>query len=149
MKYTKDYLEKIVKESTCYWDVIEKCGISKQEGNFQYISRLISRLNIDKSHFVDQRGGNKKHKPLEDILLKGPFLTISGNKLKEKLYKAGLKQPVCEICGQNDIWRGVKISLILDHKDGDRTNNELENLRIVCPNCNSTLDTHCGKNRKK
>lgn len=41
---------------------------------------------------------------------------------------------------------GKRMSLILDHIDGDRENNELINLRIVCPNCNATLDTHCGKN---
>jgi hypothetical protein len=40
------------------------------------------------------------------------------------------------------------MSLILDHIDGDRQNNELSNLRIVCPNCNATLDTHCAKNKR-
>jgi hypothetical protein len=40
------------------------------------------------------------------------------------------------------------MSMILDHVDGDRENNLIENLRIVCPNCNATLDTHCGKNKK-
>jgi hypothetical protein len=36
----------------------------------------------------------------------------------------------------------------LDHIDGDRGNNLLNNLRIICPNCNATLPTHCGKNKK-
>jgi hypothetical protein len=40
------------------------------------------------------------------------------------------------------------MSLILDHKNGIRNDNRLINLRIVCPNCNSTLETHCGKQRK-
>ena len=38
------------------------------------------------------------------------------------------------------------MSLILDHVNGVRNDNRLENLRIVCPNCNATLDTHCGRN---
>lgn len=149
MKYTKEFIENIVKNSICVWDVVEQCGMSKQEGNYRYISRIINRYNIDKSHFQNQRRGNRKRKSLDNILIKGEFLTLSGNNLKNKLYEAGLKKPLCEICGQNDFWRGIKISLILDHIDGDRKNNELDNLRILCPNCNATLDTHCGKNRKK
>jgi len=41
------------------------------------------------------------------------------------------------------------MSLILDHANGDALDNRLENLRIVCPNCNATLETHCGKNKPR
>ena len=41
-----------------------------------------------------------------------------------------------------------KISLILDHINGVHNDNRITNLRFVCPNCNATLDTHCGKNKK-
>ena len=149
MKYNKEYLTKLVDESTSMWEVVEKAGMSKQEGNYSYISRLIKRFDINKIHFKDQRTGNRSTNPLSSYLVKGKYLTLSGNKLKGKLYKAGLKLPICEECGQDEIWRGKKISLILDHIDGDRENNELTNFRILCPNCNATLDTHCGKNRNK
>ena len=43
-------------------------------------------------------------------------------------------------------WRGRRMALILDHINGVATDNRLENLRIVCPNCAATLDTHCGRN---
>ena len=68
--------------------------------------------------------------------------------MKEKLYEEGLKERVCEICSQNEFWHGKKISLILDHINGNHLDNSLENLRIVCPNCNASLETHCGKNKK-
>ncbi len=71
--------------------------------------------------------------------------SITSNNLKARLYAEGLKQPTCEICSQGEQWRGRWMSLILDHINGVRSDNRLENLRIACPNCNATLDTHCGR----
>ena len=148
-KYSKEFLEEAVLKSSCMWDVVVFSGVKKQEGNYTYISKLVKRYKIDTSHFVDQRGGSKKGKELTEYLVKDKFLTLNGNRLKEKLYNSGLKKRECEFCGQGEIWGGKKISLILDHIDGDRKNNLIENLQILCPNCNATLDTHCGRNIKR
>ena len=52
------------------------------------------------------------------------------------------------MCDQDENWKGKIMSLILDHKNGVNNDNRLENLQIVCPNCNATLPTHCrGKNK--
>lgn len=74
--------------------------------------------------------------------------TIRSSKLKPRLYAAGLKARKCELCGQGELWNGTQISLILDHANGDHADNRLENLRIVCPNCNAGLGTHCGRNAR-
>ncbi len=74
--------------------------------------------------------------------------TFSRGHLKERLYKAGLKEPVCEFCGQGDHWRDTKMAMILDHANGISTDNRLENLRILCPNCAATLNTHCARARR-
>ncbi len=74
--------------------------------------------------------------------------TYSRGALKRQLYAAGLKQRQCELCGQDESWRGRKMALILDHINGVATDNRIENLRIVCPNCAATLDTHCGRKNR-
>ncbi len=50
------------------------------------------------------------------------------------------------MCGQGEEWNGNHMSLIIDHINGINNDNRIENLRIVCPNCNATLDTHCRGN---
>lgn len=47
---------------------------------------------------------------------------------------AKVKSYVCEECGITDSWNGKPLALEMDHKDGDVTNNKLENLRFLCPN---------------
>ena len=45
------------------------------------------------------------------------------------------------------MWLGLPLALVLDHVDGDPTNNRRENLRLVCPNCDSQLPTYKSRNR--
>lgn len=47
-----------------------------------------------------------------------------------------MKEYKCEECGLTE-WNNKKISLELHHIDGDRTNNIIENLQLLCPNCHS------------
>jgi hypothetical protein len=72
--------------------------------------------------------------------------TYSRGKLKRRLLAAGLMDPICEMCGQDETWRGRRLSMILDHVNGASDDHRLENLRMLCPNCNATLETHCGRN---
>ena len=72
--------------------------------------------------------------------------TYDRGKLKKRLFAQGLKQRVCELCGQGEIWNGRRMALVLDHINGVSNDHRLENLQIVCANCAATLETHCGRN---
>ena len=148
--WTKDNLNEIVKTSTCKSDVLKKLNLRPFTGNYDTLKRYIKIYNIDISHFKRAIfvGHNFTNKiPLVDILIKDSKYT-NRVALKERLYKEGVKKRECELCGQGEEWQGKHMSLILDHINGVNDDNRPENLRIVCPNCNGTLDTHCGKNTK-
>ncbi|MBA3462410.1 MAG: HNH endonuclease [Deltaproteobacteria bacterium] len=72
----------------------------------------------------------------------------STHQLKLRLFREGLKQPCCELCGWCERAPDGRIPVELDHKNGDRNDNRLENLRVLCPNCHALQPTHRGLNRK-
>jgi len=87
-----------------------------------------------------------RQKPISEVLVVGS--TYPRKNVKRRLLAEGLKEPRCELCSQGEIWRGRPISMILDHINGVRDDHRLENLRMVCPNCAATLDTHCGRRNR-
>ncbi|MGB8509713.1 MAG: hypothetical protein WCD76_15110 [Pyrinomonadaceae bacterium] len=97
--------------------------------------------------------GAKGYKPCpsrknaREYLHQGSF--ISSHKLKLKLLEDGLKQRCCERCGLKE-WLGEPIPIELHHQNGDRFDNRLPNLLLLCPNCHALTDNHAGKgaNRK-
>lgn len=149
--YEKDNLEKTIISSKSYTDCLKKIGLSNRPGNYDTLKKYIKIHKIDTSHFYsDYLGGLKQYnflskKSLDEILVENS--TFSRKSLKKRIIEEGLKENFCEDCGQNEIWRGKKISLILDHINGINDDNRIENLRILCPNCNATLETHCGRNK--
>jgi hypothetical protein len=151
--YEKEYLEKIIKESSTYKDVLDKMNLRSAGGNYKVLKKYINIYNISTEHFLTAKELSKKNfkkekKPLSDVLIEKSTYN-NRSLLKKRLYANNLKKPICELCGQDENWKGVRISLILDHINGIYDDNRLINLRIVCPNCNAGLNTHAGKNKNK
>lgn len=88
--------------------------------------------------------------PIEELLVSERPQTSRGN-LKQRLLKEGLLQNRCygENCHLTDVWLGKPITLQLEHKNGNNTDNRLENLCLLCPNCHSQTPTFAGRNCKK
>lgn len=120
-------------------------------GNHAVLRKYVDRVwAIPTDHFdpaaASIRHLHKAAKPLKEILVAGS--SYSRGNLKYRLFDAGLKERVCELCGQDEEWRGRQMALILDHINGVPDDNRIENLRVVCPNCAATLDTHCGRKNR-
>jgi hypothetical protein len=151
-KWIKENIEEIIKSSNSVREALEKMGLRNAGGNFKTMNKYLELYNIDISHFSKNwecMVNRMKENKIDLSLVLVENSSYSRTHLKTRLYEEGFKDKICEICGQDENWNGMKISLILDHINGVYNDNRLENLRIVCPNCNAGLETHCGKNKIK
>lgn len=150
VRYSDDELRSAVAASLSWAETLRRLGYCPTGGNAKTLKRKVARLEIPVDHFdpyAATRGRRtNRRRPLDEVLVKDS--TYSRSALKQRLYEAGLKQRICELCGQGETWNGRQISLIIDHINGVRDDNRLENLRIICPNCAAGLDTHCGRKNR-
>ena len=148
--YSESDLREAVKTSTSIRQVLQKLNVVPAGGNYETTKRRISNFGIDTSHFTGQghykgKTHNNHLRPLTELLVSDKL--YSSHKLKKRLIKEGIKEHKCEMCGITE-WNGKPTPIELDHIDGNRYNNTLENLRILCPNCHAQTDTYRGKNKK-
>jgi hypothetical protein len=149
--YDEDAARKAIATSRCYSEALGKLGLRPAGGNHSIFRKYVDEVwRIPTGHFdpaaVRKLALRQDAVPLSSVLVEGS--TYSRATLKRRLYDEGLKDRRCEHCGQDELWCGKRISLILDHVNGVPDDNRLENLRILCPNCNATLDTHCGRKNR-
>jgi hypothetical protein len=152
-EFTKEEFEQIIKNNRCMADVCKSLGFRKEGGNYKTIKRRITLENIDTSHFLSKKelfsSKNTNFVTKEQLLSRlNKNDDINGVWLKSKLIKFDLLKNECSICKIKNTWNGMPLNLQLDHIDGNHTNNNFENLRVLCPNCHSQTDTFCGKSKK-
>jgi predicted nucleic acid-binding Zn ribbon protein len=147
VKYTEDEARDAIAKSKSWTEALRQLGYCPTGGNPRTLKKYAALWGISTEHFDPYAGLMDRIRPakipLEKVLVVDS--TYSRSNLKRRLYEEGLKKPRCEMCGQGELWQGRHMSMILDHKNGVRNDNRLENLRMVCPNCAATLDTHCGR----
>jgi hypothetical protein len=147
VRYTEEQARTAIAMSLTFTEALRRLGMCWSGGNYRTLRKWAETWNISTAHFdpdaARRRSLGRPAAPLSEVLVKNS--TYSRGRLKQRLYDSGLKQRACEECGQGEIWRGRRMALILDHINGDAADNRLENLRIVCPNCAATLETHCGR----
>ena len=79
------------------------------------------------------------------LVLNGQY--IGSSDLKKKLLRENIFVYECFICHIKE-WQNKTLVLELDHINGNKHDNCLENLRLLCPNCHSQTPTYRSKNRK-
>lgn len=152
-KYSYEEIKSAVEKSITIANVCRELNIGVKGGNYKTMKKYIEYYNIDTSHFQTKNAhlkgkfNFKKRIPLDDILIENSKY-LNNTNLKNRLFDENLKLNICEVCGI-DKWNNKRLVLQLDHINGINTDNRLENLRIICPNCHSQTDTFCGKQNSK
>lgn len=140
--YTNEEFAKIVAESFSYADCLRRLGYGSNSGNStNALKEKIAQLNLSTEHFNKNTGGIKRTE--ENVFCEN---STADQKTLRKFYKIKFPQKYCSICNQGLTWNNRPLTLILDHINGNNKDNRIENLRWVCPNCNSQLLTTNARN---
>ena len=140
-----NYLQVLVNESSSLFEILSKQGKKGTNENIEQLKEELEAQNIDYSTLPIKTIFEKI--PIEEILVENS--TYQSAKLKKRLIEEGLKEERCELCGIGNEWNGRMLTLQLHHINGNHTDNRIENLQILCPNCHSQTENYGTKNIKK
>lgn len=140
--------------STSFSDVLRKAGVYPNGNNVNRLKKIIENNNLDTTLLeYNRKELCKKYTQINRKLMQIPidklFIvdSISATSVvKKRIIRENLIPYICYKCGNVGNWEGEKLVLILDHENGIPNDNRLENLRFVCPNCDSQSSTYKGRN---
>jgi hypothetical protein len=135
-KYSLEAVTKAVQESKSVAQVLRSLGLVPVGGNYATIKKLISRLDLDTSHFTGQGWNKENYKPTGTLT----------NKRRVKAALIRERGHQCQSC-KGTTWLGKLMPLEVEHVDGNSENNDPSNLLLLCPNCHSFTPTY--RRRKK
>lgn len=139
---SKEEFAQLVKESRSIRELADKLGYARDGGGTaKSLKKAIKLYGLDCSHFLGQ-GWNKNNFDYESFCEHSN--KKNGKSSREPLIQ--LRGRKCECCGTTE-WLGQPINLEIHHLNGNRSDNRLENLQLLCPNCHSYTNTFCYKSK--
>lgn len=142
-----DALREAVLGARSLAEVLRRLHLPVTASAYRALRRSLTHAQIDAADLPGQawsRGRRDlKRVPLEELLVVGRARTVGH--IKRRLLQEGVLDACCSSCGIRE-WLGLAAPLELDHINGDRRDNRLENLRLLCPNCHAQTPTYRGRN---
>lgn len=116
-------------------DMCRTLGILPRGANMDTMKHKIALHSIDVSHFTVPVRIQENHGK--------PYRRNSASK-QILIEKFGYK---CSSCGMSE-YNGKELTLQVDHIDGNNTNDDMSNIRLLCPNCHYETETYTGRKRE-
>ena len=152
-KLSKEEFIDIIDSSDTMAEVLRKIGLKSIGGNHKTVKKRAQEDNVElaplmsrSKKFIAENNKDlwsRKKKQLVEIMVENS--SYSYGHLKERVIREGVLEEICAKCGIGPEWNGESLTLVLDHINGVSNDHRLENLRLLCPNCNSQADTFCGR----
>jgi hypothetical protein len=145
----------LCRTSTSIGQILKKFGLVNKGGNKTTVERRAKEDGVSLSHIARGLASNFGRKfgpaynrlPLSEVFCVGS--RASRKAVKSRVLGLGLIPNRCVLCGCPPLWHDKLLILVLDHINGIPNDNRIENLRLVCPNCNSQTSTFTGRNNRK
>ena len=127
MIYNKNEREFINTINNSYYlkDLVKKMGCSLNNKTIKKIKMKMDELNININDFSSSK----------DIPLKTNNIKKNNKEIKKQLLEKNLIENKCQSCKIGDMWNGRLLSLKLDYNNGNPNDKNLDNMRLLCPNC--------------
>lgn len=154
----KQYLQTLIDESNSFSDVLIKLKVKPVSGNFETLNKRVAEDSLSLTKLIENRKILIKENSLKNGLGIQQYTNDQmfsenskcGRKhVKNRILNCKLIKYECSVCNLQPTWQNKPLVLVLDHINGVNNDNRLENLRFLCPNCNSQTDTFAGKNTKR
>lgn len=149
-KISNENLQLLLNTKSSINSVLIHLGFSPVGGARKTLLTRIAKDNLSLEELIIKRDEvtksnlNKKKVPLDVLLVKDS--TANRGSIKGRLIRSGILKNECQECGLHLIWNNKPIVLVLDHINGINNDYRIENLRLLCPNCNSQTPTFSGRN---
>lgn len=125
-------------------------GLRGVDGYYKKLKRIIKEQNLSTEHFGTIKVtpmGNSRNKYTamsdEEFFINGQ--NRARNSIIKRLIEGNYKEYKCESCGINE-WDGKPLKLQIHHINGNHSDNRVENIQLLCPNCHTQTDTYARHN---
>jgi 5-methylcytosine-specific restriction endonuclease McrA len=148
----KEKLIEDLKASASISNFLDNQGLVASSGNYDTFKKWMKKHEINKDDYLTEPlvKEKKPKKEVKKLTLEEIFIEnsdASRDIVRKAIIKNNLIQYKCSGCGNCGSWNGLDLSLQLEHKNGDSTDNRILNLEFLCPNCHTQTKTYGSKNK--